>query len=43
MKMKASDNTLLNPGLIGILVRDAIECAQDNWKVVLTQSIEYAK
>lgn len=41
--MKASDNTLLNPGLIGILVRDAIECARDNWKVVLTQSIEYAK
>ena len=41
--MKASDATLLNPGLIGILVRDAIECAQDNWKVVLTQSIEYAK
>ena len=43
MKMKASDNTLLNPGLIGILVRDAIECARDNWKAVLTQSIEYAK
>ena len=43
MKMKASDNTLLNPGLIGILVRDAIECARDNWEVVLTQSIEYAK
>ena len=41
--MKASDNTLPNPGLIGILVRDAIECARDNWKVVLTQSIEYAK
>ena len=41
--MKASDSTLLNPGLIGILVRDAIECARDNWKVVLTQSIEYAK
>ena len=41
--MKASDSTLLNPGLIGILVRDAIECARDNWKVLLTQSIEYAK
>ena len=41
--MKASDRTILNPGLIGILVRDAIECARDNWKVVLTQSIEYAK
>ena len=41
--MKASDNTLPNPGLIGILVRDAIECARDNWKAVLTQSIEYAK
>ena len=41
--MKASDKTLLNPALIGILVRDAIECARDNWKAVLTQSIEYAK
>ncbi len=41
--MKASDSTLLNPGLIGILVRDAIECARDNWRVILTQSIECAK
>lgn len=40
---KASDRTLLNPGLIGILVRDAIECSADKHRVIMTNAIESAE
>ena len=41
--MQASDRTLLNPGLIGILVRDAIECSADKHRVIMTNAIESAE
>ena len=36
----ADPDSLLNPGIIAMYIKEAIEDSSDNWKVILTKSIE---
>ena len=36
----ANPDSLLNPGIIAMYIKEVIEDSSDNWKVILTKSIE---